>query len=79
MTPEEVREVFSKNLAVLIGPGVNISQLAKDLGINRVQLNRYRFGESWPRPDVLDRICKYFETDARILTTPLRDIDTKES
>ena len=32
-------------------------------------------GESFPRPDVLDRICRFFEVDARILLRPLDEID----
>ncbi|WP_255571914.1 helix-turn-helix transcriptional regulator [Celeribacter sp. PS-C1] len=49
----------------------SISQLCRDLDINRTQFNRYLNGEAFPRPDVLSKICQYFDVDARILLEPL--------
>ena len=49
----------------------SISELSRRLGINRTQFNRYLAGESFPRPDVLDRICTFFGVDARILLDPV--------
>lgn len=42
--------------------------------INRTQFNRYLSGESFPRPDVLHRICEFFDTDARILLEPVETL-----
>ena len=33
-------------------------------------------GESFPRPDVLFKICRYFKVDARIILEPLENIGT---
>ncbi|WP_322865533.1 XRE family transcriptional regulator [Aquicoccus sp. G2-2] len=44
------------------------------MGINRTQFNRYLSSESFPRPDVLHRICVFFEVDARILLEPVDEI-----
>ena len=45
--------------------------MANDLGISRVQFRRYLAGTSFPKPQVLERICEYFSVDARILTEHL--------
>lgn len=60
--------VFGKNLRNLTAlRGTQIS-VAQDLDINRVQFQRYLRSESFPKPNVLKRICDYFGVDARILT-----------
>lgn len=63
--------MFGANLRVLCQDAASISALCRDLGINRTQFNRYLGGESFPRPDVLHRICTYFNVDARILLEPV--------
>lgn len=70
----ELQQVFSRNLNEMIGPKSNISRMAREMGVNRAQLNRYRSGESVPQPGPLSLICQYFGVDARILTTPLDQI-----
>lgn len=70
-SPSEQRSVFSENLRRLITPEIAIASLSRVLDINRTQLNRYIAGESFPRPDVLKRICDHFKVDARILVEPL--------
>jgi transcriptional regulator with XRE-family HTH domain len=70
-SPSEQRSVFSDNLRELIGDDTSIAKLSRMLDINRTQLNRYLSAESFPRPDVLKRICDYFTVDARILVEPL--------
>ena len=70
-SPAELRQMFSKNLKTLTSKCASISQLSRDLNINRTQFNRYLAGESFPRPDILHKICSYFNVDARILLTPL--------
>jgi len=70
----ELRAMFGSNLRQLSQQYASISALCRELGINRTQFNRYLSGESFPRPDVLDRICRFFEVDARILLLPLSKI-----
>jgi transcriptional regulator with XRE-family HTH domain len=69
-SPAELRDMFGANLRLLAREYRSISELSRQLGINRTQFNRYLSGESFPRPDVLDRICDFFEVDARILLEP---------
>lgn len=70
-SPTELRSMFGDNLRILSQKYASISDLSRRLGINRTQLNRYLSGESFPRPDVLDRICTFFGVDARILLEPV--------
>lgn len=69
-SPSELRNMFGANLRRLSQSYPSISELSRQLGINRTQFNRYLSGESFPRPDVLDRICEFFSVDARILLEP---------
>lgn len=66
--------MFGTNLRHLAQNYPSISELSRQLGINRTQFNRYVSGESFPRPDVLDRICNFFDVDARILLEPVETI-----
>jgi transcriptional regulator with XRE-family HTH domain len=59
--------MFGSNLRSLAKGYTSISELSRQLGINRTQFNRYLSSESFPRPDVLARICFFFEVDARVL------------
>jgi transcriptional regulator with XRE-family HTH domain len=54
-----------------------VSELSRQLGINRTQFNRYLSGESFPRPDVLARICDFFAVDARILLEPVGELKSE--
>ncbi|MFD1511242.1 helix-turn-helix domain-containing protein [Lacimonas salitolerans] len=78
LSPAELRAVFGSNLRILSREYASISSLCAELGINRTQFNRYLAGESFPRPDILDRICRFFGVDARILLTPLCDLVSTE-
>ncbi|WP_353472060.1 helix-turn-helix transcriptional regulator [Salipiger sp. H15] len=73
-SPAQLRSVFGANLRKLGSSSASISALCRDLGINRTQFNRYLAGESFPRPDVLHRICSFFGVDARILLEPVDEI-----
>ena len=64
-------QIFGTNLRQLCQSRRSVSAVSKDLGISRTQFNRYLSGESFPRPDVLYLICRYFLTDAHILLEPL--------
>lgn len=77
--PTELRSMLGANLRHLSSQAASISALCRDLGINRTQYNRYLAGESFPRPDVLHRICSYFEVDARILLEPVEQIENASS
>jgi len=68
--------MFGANLRTLAKRYPSISELSRQLGINRTQFNRYLSGESFPRPDVLDRICAFFDVDARILLDPVESLAT---
>lgn len=70
----ELRMVFARNLAFLVDQERSVSECARNLRISRSQLNRFLGGETYPRPDILHRICQHFGKDARILTTPLADL-----
>lgn len=75
-SPAELRNMFGANLRVLSKRYPSVSELSRQLGINRTQFNRYLSGESFPRPDVLDRICDFFDVDARILLDPVDSLVT---
>ncbi len=75
----DLRNVFGSNLRRLARSYPSVSALCRQLGINRTQFNRYLSGESYPRPDVLDQICRFFGVDARILLKPLDKIDLDAS
>ncbi len=69
-----VHLVFDKNLILLCKGRGSVSQVAGDLGISRVQMNRILNGESFPKPGLLNRICNMFDVDGRILLRPLADV-----
>lgn len=77
LSPSELRAVFGRNLRQLSREYSSVTALCRDLGINRTQFNRYLAGESFPRPDILDRICRFFDVDARVLLTPLDELEPK--
>lgn len=68
--------MFGANLRILAQKFPSISELSRQLGVNRTQFNRYLAGESFPRPDVLARMCDFFDVDARILLEPVSAIQT---
>lgn len=78
-SPAELRAMFGENLRQLARKYPSISALSRELGINRTQFNRYLGGESFPRADILDRMCRFFDVDARIVLMPLGDIPTSET
>lgn len=74
--PAELRAIFGQNLRKLCQAHPSISSVCRDLDTNRTQFNRYLSGDSFPRPDVLQKLCTYFNTDARILLEPLEHIES---
>lgn len=73
--PDDIRNMFQRNLRVLIGRVPSVTQLCKELDINRTQFNRYLSGETHPRPEILARICARFDTDARILHDTVETVE----
>ena len=67
--------MFGANPRILAQRYPPISELSRRLRINRTQLNRYLSGESFPRPDVLDRNCEFFDVDALILLEPVASLN----
>ncbi|AUH32249.1 hypothetical protein CUV01_01510 [Paracoccus tegillarcae] len=65
--------VFGSNLRKLTALRGSQTAVANDLDISRVQFQRYLRSESFPKPNMLKRICDYFGVDARILTDPLSE------
>ncbi|SIS80880.1 helix-turn-helix domain-containing protein [Phaeovulum vinaykumarii] len=70
-SPAALRAMFGRNLRALCEGGPPVAELCRRLGINRTQFNRYLSGSAFPRPDILWRICRYFDVDARVLLEPL--------
>lgn len=73
-SPAQLRNMFGSNLRKLAQEYRSISDLSRQLQINRTQFNRYLAGESFPRPDVLARICQFFGVDARVLLESVEEI-----
>lgn len=64
-----VLAIFGENLRRLCAArDLSLAQAARDLGLGKVQFQRMLKAESFPKPNLLQRICLYFGTDARILT-----------
>lgn len=63
-----VLEVFGQNLRNLTALRGSQAHVSGELDINRIQFGRYLRAESFPKPNVLKRICDYFDVDARIMT-----------
>lgn len=74
LSPAEARSVFGQNLRSLLRNEGSVADLCRRIGINRTQFNRYLTGDAFPRPDILQRICRYFDVDARILLEPIETI-----
>jgi len=69
----EICGVLSHNLQILKGK-TPVSEMCRQMGISRNQFNRYLSGESFPRPDVLERVCSYFGVSADILLHRIEDL-----
>ena len=67
LSPTELRAIFGQNLRKLCQAYPSISAVCRALDTNRTQFNKYLSGDSFPRPDVLQKICTYF--GAEIMAT----------
>jgi transcriptional regulator with XRE-family HTH domain len=61
---------LSENLRLLSSYMASISDLARRLGINRSQINKYLAGSTYPRPALLRRICDHFGVEAHEILMP---------
>ncbi len=64
---------LAENLRLLCSYRPSISQVGRDLGVNRSQFNRYLAGSSLPRPALLRRICDHFGVEPYELAMPSAD------
>jgi transcriptional regulator with XRE-family HTH domain len=64
---------ISANLRLLCSFKASISQVGRELAINRSQLNRYLAGTSTPRTGLLRKICDYFGVELHELMLPPDD------
>lgn len=68
-----VLRVFGQNLRQLCKAHSSQANVALQLGIGKVQFQRYLNGSSFPKPNMLARVCDFFRVDARVLTEPLSE------
>jgi transcriptional regulator with XRE-family HTH domain len=61
---------IAENLRTLCSYRPSISQVGRDLAINRSQLNRYLAGTSVPRLPLLRKICDYFGVEPHEIMLP---------
>lgn len=61
------------NLRLLCGYRPSISVVARELEVNRSQLNRYLSGASTPRPPLMRKICDYFGVEDHEIRLPHAD------
>ena len=70
--PAQIRSIFGENLKTLYRETGAVAAICRELDINRTQFNRYLSGESFPRPDILAKICDRFSVDAHFTGTAFR-------
>jgi transcriptional regulator with XRE-family HTH domain len=71
--PNSIMSDLPANLRLLCGYRPSISMVARELGINRSQLNRYLSGASTPRLPLMHKICDYFGVEDYELHLPKSD------
>lgn len=69
---EAARRAFAANLRALCARHRSISEVCRDLGINRQQFNKYLSGASFPSAHNFGRICSYFDVDGAGMLHPPR-------
>ena len=69
--------IFAENLRTLttVKGDKDLIKTCAALGISKQQLQKYLDGAMTPRSDVLYRITRHFNVDARILFSPLSDLE----
>jgi transcriptional regulator with XRE-family HTH domain len=61
---------FSENLRLLCGQKRSVSELCREIGVNRQQFGKYLSGATMPSAHNLRRICAHFAIDERKLFAP---------
>ncbi|MGH1481975.1 MAG: helix-turn-helix domain-containing protein [Geminicoccales bacterium] len=61
---------FSENLRLLCSRKASVSELCRDIGMNRQQFGKYLSASAQPSAHNLRRICSYFSVDERELFEP---------
>lgn len=64
---------LAANLRLLCGFKSSVSEVARSLGLNRSQLNKYLRGSTMPRPALLRKIGDYFGVDVHEILMPAED------
>lgn len=64
---------FPANLRLLCSERPSISQVCREIGVNRQQFNSYLSGRSRPSNHNLLKICRYFDVSATDLERPAAD------
>ena len=64
---------LAENLRLLCSYRPSISQVSRDLDINRSQLNRYLAGTSTPRAALMRKLCDYFGVEVHELMLPAKE------
>ena len=74
-----IRHIFADNLKNLIGRNGSVSDVSRKLEINRTQLIRYTTGESFPGPDILVKLCDFFDVPLTIIKISIADIEAAKT
>jgi len=64
---------FSRNLRLLCSRERSVSELCRQIGLNRQQFAKYLSGAAMPSAHTLRRICTHFDVDGRELFEPHED------
>ena len=67
---------FSKNLQLLCSFYKSISEVCRQLGINRSQFNKYLNGSSRPSRNTLHKICNFFGVESYEIELPHHQFST---
>lgn len=67
----DLKRQFAQNLRGLCGRHKSVSDVCRQLDINRQQFNKYLAGAALPSPHVLSRICRFFSvSEGDLLMAP---------
>ena len=68
---------FTHNLRFLCGKHTSISEVCRNLGMNRQQFNKYLSGTTRPSQRNLNRICEFFRISDSQLLLPHKEFTSK--
>ena len=70
-------DIFSSNLRFACSTRRSISQICREIGINRQQFNRYIGGEARPSPHNVSRIARLFGLAAEVFALPAKQFEAR--